>query len=71
MENVNKEEQLKTFKKLAIAGVAVISVVVGYKIGYANCRHLTNLGLAKCFEIDPTYRDHTYNVLAEAKKRKS
>lgn len=67
--NEEKEEIKVTRKDTIITvGVIAISVVIGYKLGYARSNNLTARGLKKVCDFDPSLYDHMWKSMMEYKK---
>lgn len=70
----NLEQEEKEEKKAGVAaacwtvGLTLLSGFVGYKLGYGMLKNNVNMGLHKCFETDPTLKEHLANAISNTLK---
>ena len=75
MENNKEEKKLTKKQKMALLGLVVGSGVVygiGYKFGFRDgdqyAEKCIGKGIKKCWEFDPTLKDHMWDTIFKVSK---
>lgn len=61
-------------KALTLAGLGIICItsgIIGYNIGYFKCDAQITKGIEIVWKVDPTLKDHMWEVLEKAEKIKN
>lgn len=65
-----KIKKLFTKETLVLCGCVMTSLILGYKIGKKVDSHELHVALSKCFEFDPTLKEHFTNTVSEQMKQR-
>lgn len=58
-KKVDREDKVKY---ILIALIGVTSITAGYVIGVNSTKKAISIGLQKCWDIDPTLKDHMWSA---------
>ena len=77
METKKEEQKLTKKQKMALLGLAVGSGIVyaiGYKFGFRDgdryAEECIGKGIEKCWEFDPTLKEHMWDTMFKVMKTK-